>query len=288
MSTDMVKMETQNLQAWMANANALADATLLPPQYRKNPANILLAIQTGAPLGFGALESINGINVIDGKPGLNADLIQAAVRKAGHRLRFTGDDTFAEAVLIRADDPDFEFKVRWDMERAEQAGLTRKDNWRHYPAAMLRSRAIAEVARMGAADALHGVIYTPEELEASAPTIIEQAQKEKPVLQAPKTELFPADRWGEWSGHIKAAQTKDDLRDLYRDARNADVLKYQVPDSDLTFGQLIQECSNDLPDSSPDQSATETAEVVADQSTGEVVDAAWPEEAATEPDVTNG
>jgi hypothetical protein len=271
MSTDIVKLEAEALPVWMKNAEALAGANLLPPQYRQAPANILLAIQTGAPLGFGAMESIQGINVISGKPSMSADLIQAAVRKAGHKLRVTGDDTYAEAVLIRADDPDFQFKVRWDMARAKAAGLTGKDNWKHYPAAMLRSRAITEVARMGAADALHGVIYAPEELGAtvdqSGEVVSAPAAAQKP--SAPKAEAMSPERWEEWSGYVKAAKTKAELRVVYQDAGKAGVLPLIVPDVDVPFSQLLQEVAHDLPDEAEPEVAT--AEVIEGEP--------WPEEA---------
>lgn len=167
MSKDLVTAEAQQLDAYIRNAEELAKANLLPPAYRENPANVLLAIQTGAPLGFTAMQSISGIHIINGKPTMSADMVAAAVRRAGHKLRVEGDDMTARARLIRADDPDYEFKSVWTMERAKRAGLTSNSSWRQYPAAMLKARAITEVARQGANDALYGVIYTPEELGAS-------------------------------------------------------------------------------------------------------------------------
>lgn len=167
MSKDLVTAEAQQLDAYIRNAEELAKANLLPPAYRKNPANVLLAIQTGAPLGFTAMQSISGIHIINGKPTMSADMVAAAVRRAGHKLRVEGDDMTARAILIRGDDPDYEFKSVWTMERAKRAGLTSNSSWRQYPAAMLKARAITEVARQGANDALYGVIYTPEELGAS-------------------------------------------------------------------------------------------------------------------------
>lgn len=167
MSKDLVTTEAQQLDAYIRNAEQLAKANLLPPAYRENPANVLLAIQTGAPLGFTAMQSISGIHIINGKPTMSADMVAAAVRRAGHKLRVEGDDMTARARLVRADDPDYEFKSVWTMERAKRAGLLSNSSWRKYPAAMLKARAITEVARQGANDALYGVIYTPEELGAS-------------------------------------------------------------------------------------------------------------------------
>lgn len=151
----------------MQYAEAMAQASLLPRAYQRQPGNVLLAMEFGDALGIPAIQAINDIHVIEGKPTASANLIGALVRKAGHKLRVFGDDQQATAQVIRADDPDFTFEVTWTVQRAQQAGLVRKGgNWEKYPAAMLKARAITEVARAACPDALYGVIYTPEELGA--------------------------------------------------------------------------------------------------------------------------
>lgn len=147
-------------------AKTMAESNLLPAQYRKNPANLLFAVEYADALGVSRINAITSIHVIEGKPSASADLIASMVRRAGHKLRITGDETYAAAELIRCDDPEFTYKARWDLTKARQAGLLGKAVWKAYPGAMLRSRVITEVARMGASDALLGVIYTPEELGA--------------------------------------------------------------------------------------------------------------------------
>lgn len=164
--TELVKAEGNSLATKMQYAQAMAGSSLLPRDYQNKPANLLFALEYADALGIAPIHAITSIHVINGKPSASADLIAASVRRAGHKLRVTGNDTFAEAVLIRADDPDFEYVARWDMAKAKQAKLDTA-TWKAYPAAMLRSRAITEVARMGASDALYGVIYTPEELGAT-------------------------------------------------------------------------------------------------------------------------
>lgn len=149
-------------------AQALAGASLLPAQYRDRPANVLLAMELGDALGIPPIQAINGIHVIEGKPSASADLIASLVRRAGHKLRVTVNDaeSWATAQIIRADDPDFTYESRWDEAKAKAAGLWGKGNWSKHPGQMLRSRAITEVCRMGASDALYGVVYTPDELGA--------------------------------------------------------------------------------------------------------------------------
>ena len=149
-------------------ARMLADASLLPRAYQRQPANVLLAMQMGYALGLSPVDAINSIHVIEGKPSMSADLMAALVRRAGHKLRIreeaTQDGPRVTATLIRRDDPDFEFVVVWDRAKARAANLHGKGNWKTYEAQMMRNRAVTEVARQGASDVLHGVIYDPEEL----------------------------------------------------------------------------------------------------------------------------
>jgi len=165
--SDIVKHQpTTALSERMEFARALSTASLLPRAYQQNPGNVLLAMELGDALGIRPIQAINAVHVIEGKPSASADLIASLVRKAGHKLRISGDDTTATAQIIRADDPEFTYEATWTMDRAKAAGLTGKGVWKAYPAAMLKARAITEVARMGASDALYGVVYTPEELGA--------------------------------------------------------------------------------------------------------------------------
>lgn len=166
-SNEIARREpTAGLPEKMEWARALATSNLLPKQYQNNPGNLLFAVEYADALGVSRINAITSIHVIEGKPSASADLIASLVRRAGHKLRVLGDDSYAEAHLIRADDPEFTYKARWDVNKARAAGLLGKGVWKSYPGAMLRSRAITEVARMGASDALFGVIYTPEELGA--------------------------------------------------------------------------------------------------------------------------
>ena len=144
----------------MEYAKALAPSDLLPKQYRGNPANVLIAIEYGRALGLEPMAAIQGVHIVEGKPTASAQLIGALVRNAGHRLRVQGDDTHAVAVIVRADDPDFEFRAEWNLERAKQAGLAGRGPWKTYPAAMLKARAITEVARDACPEVLSGVAYT--------------------------------------------------------------------------------------------------------------------------------
>lgn len=169
----------------MTYAQALAESGLLPAQYRKQPANVLYALEYGATIGIGTMAAITGVHVIDGKPTASAGLISALVRRAGHRLRIRveyGQDGTPRAIaqIVRADDPEHTFESVWTLERAVRAGLVQiKDGrafardrngnplpWEKYTEAMLKARATTECARDACEEVLFGLHYTPEELGA--------------------------------------------------------------------------------------------------------------------------
>jgi hypothetical protein len=163
MSSD-VAIYAANVPDRMRYAEALAQASLLPEAYRRQPANVLLALESGAALNVAPMVAIQEIHVIKGKPTLSAQLQSALVRRAGHRLRVTGDATSAVCEITRADDPDFTFRSEWTRERAQAAGLLTNDTWRKYPQNMLKARAISECARDAGPDVIVGFGYTAEEL----------------------------------------------------------------------------------------------------------------------------
>ena len=183
MSAELTVHTGHELTEKMEWSKAMAPSGLLPKQYQGNPANLLFAVEYADALGIERINAITSIHVIEGKPSASADLIAGLVRRAGHRLRITGDDTYAKAVILRADDPEFEYEALWTIDRARTAGLAGKSVWKNYPAAMLRSRAITEVARMAASDVLLGVIYTPEEL--GADVSLDGTPTKPPAISAP-------------------------------------------------------------------------------------------------------
>lgn len=147
----------------IALAHELANASLIPAALRKRPADVLLVVEYGAELGLSPVVATQTLAVVDGKVTIPAALAATLARRAGHRLRVESHPDHAVARLHRADDPDYVFEARWDLDRAQAAGLAGKGAWRQYPAQMLTARATLEVVRMGAPEVLAGT-YAVEEL----------------------------------------------------------------------------------------------------------------------------
>lgn len=190
-------------------AQAMAKAGMLPKAYRNSPGDILLAQEYGLALGIGFTQVLTDIHVIEGRPSMSANLMQALIRKAGHRIRIRGDNRSATCSIVRKDDPEFPYSVTYTLDDAKLAGLMGKDNWRKYPASMLQARAIAMCARQACADVLAGIAYVPDELDTrgeivDAEPIMETAT---PAHTDPPAETEWMDTWD--ARYDEAVQTAD-------------------------------------------------------------------------------
>lgn len=252
-------------------AKALASSGMLPRQYQGNPANLLYAVEYAEMLGCHPLTAVTGVHVIDGKPSASAALISALVRKAGHRLRVTGDTKSATAQIIRADDPTFTFEVTFTMDDAKAAGLTGKGVWKNYPASMLKARAITQCARDACEDALSGLHYTAEELgaetdEDGVPVRAVQAQAVD-VEWGPQADGDPwslpvesptavtdTEWMAVWLAAVADATTKEVLQELWAEmvAKHKDLQLTDEDRADLT--EQFKGAARALPQERPEKS----------------------------------
>lgn len=184
----------------LQHAQAVAQSSLIPDGYRDQPANVLWAMDLADALSLPFPQVMQTMVVMRGRMTMSADLMAAVVRRAGHKLRLREQGMSVTATLIRQDDPDYEFTATWDEAKARQAGLWgQRGPWSLYPTQMLRSRAITEVCRQGASDALAGTVYTAEELQGDAAT----------TSATPATDTSPAP-----AEELQAAAAKDRSRAL--------------------------------------------------------------------------
>lgn len=211
----MNSLERAPVNDKISYARQLAHADLLPQEYKNAPANVLWAVEYGSMLGLSPMAAITGIHVIKGKPSASAGLISGLVRSAGHRIRVSIDRErmVATCTIVRRDDPDFEYRSDWSLDRAQRARLcslkdgmpTGTDGWGKYPEAMLKHRAVTECARDACEDVLFGLHYTPEELGAdvdesgtpvtvpseTAPAPVAQSSTPAPAMTAPEAPALP-------------------------------------------------------------------------------------------------
>lgn len=149
-----------------AMAARLAQSSLVPDAFRGKAADTFLAIAYGMELGIPPVSSLRSIAVIKGKPTLYADAMVGLVMSSGLAIYFSRVETEADIATYEtqrrgAPKPQ---RMSFSLDEAKAAGLTSSDGWKKYPAAMLRARAKAFLARDVYPDLLHG-IYSAEEMD---------------------------------------------------------------------------------------------------------------------------
>ena len=159
MSTDIA------LSDQMKKAEVMAASSLLPESYRKQPANLLWAMEMADALDVSLAQAITGISVIQGKPTMSAEMMRALVLRAGHR--FTVTDMSDQAVIVtvaRKEWPDDVQQFTFSMADAQHAGLAKSATYQKHPKAMLLARATSMACRAVFPDVVSGMGYTPDEI----------------------------------------------------------------------------------------------------------------------------
>ena len=132
----------------------------------KEAAQAVVKILAGQELGFGPFASMTGVNIIQNKPVLAANLMAAAVKRQGkYNYRITRmDDTGCELTFYEGKEAVGISK--FDKADAERAGLLGKDNWKKYPRNMYFARALSNGQKWYAPDVFNGAtVYTPDEFD---------------------------------------------------------------------------------------------------------------------------
>lgn len=145
-------------------AKAVATTDFVPNAYRGNPAAITAAILYGDEVGFGPMQSLAKIAVIDGKVTMYAEAQRALILAHGHELWIEEATTTRVTLAGRRRESDKTTLITWTLDDAKRAKLDQKPNWQRYPRQMLLARATAELARAVFADVIGGLAAI-EELE---------------------------------------------------------------------------------------------------------------------------
>lgn len=154
-------------------AKVLYASGLLPSSI-KTAQQALYVILTGRDLGLSPVQSLRSINVIQGKIEVAADMQLALFHRHGGRSHWA-ELTNDRAVLVLAAPWLTESHTEtFTMEDAKRAGLS-GDNWRKYPKAMLRSRAITAGMKSAGFDVLAGA-YAEGEIGGPEPVVTAEAE----------------------------------------------------------------------------------------------------------------
>jgi hypothetical protein len=145
-------------------AVALSPSSLIPKHLRSQSkeetlANVTLVLAYGAELGLGAVASLSGIAVVNGRPFAESQTLAAAVRASGLCLYLRRSECAQGKVTWethRRGDPAPESRTfTWEM--AGKAGLNGRDTYKAHPERMLSARALGWLLRDVYPDVVKGV-----------------------------------------------------------------------------------------------------------------------------------
>lgn len=154
--SNIIKFEEQT-----AIAKAFKDSGLFPDL--KSEAQAIVKVQAGLELGLEPFAAMQGIDIVQGKPRMNASLQAGLIKKSG-RYNYKVLEHSEQACKL-------EFYEKWgdswqsigtsefSMKEAQQAGLAAKDNWKKHPKNMLFARALSNGAKWYCADVFLTATY---------------------------------------------------------------------------------------------------------------------------------
>ncbi|MBW4675946.1 MAG: hypothetical protein KME52_18565 [Desmonostoc geniculatum HA4340-LM1] len=153
--------DLSRLSAMLAKSGFFADA--------KEAAQCGVKVLAGLELGFGAIASMTGVHIINGKPSIGANLMAAAVKRSGkYNYRITRHDSNG-CTIVFYDNAEVIGESTFTRDDAIAAGALDGKNghtWKKFPRNMMFNRAMSNGVRWYCPDIFAGsVAYTPEELD---------------------------------------------------------------------------------------------------------------------------
>jgi len=210
----------------------LADSEFAPKDFRGKPASCVLAVQHGAEIGLGPMQSIQSVAVINGRPSIWGDAALALVMGSAvcefvrERIDGEGENLVAVCETKRRGYP-APSVTQFSVADAKRAGLWGKSGpWTEYPRRMLQLRARGFGLRDAFPDVLKGLVTAEEAQDYPADTQAPAAPQkpEQPRLEAKA--VATDDRMGKARLAINAAKTMAQLDRIVRavNERHADGL----------------------------------------------------------------
>ena len=206
----------------VALADVICETEMVPQVLRGRPDAIVAVVLAGHELGLGPMQSLQSIDLIQGRPALSPEGMRALVLAKGHGFDVDATDEYATVLCRRREWPaEREWRAfTFTLADAERAHLLGKDNWAKYPEAMLTARATGKACRAIFADVIAGLGYTPDEVDVPAATVPPRTPSPADHLVAKPAEVQCAiDGAEEVVADILAEP--DDVRASFRDWRKS-------------------------------------------------------------------
>lgn len=224
MSDEIVVISPRDVGEVKTLSTLLAASNLMPQALKKKPEDVLAIVLAGAELKLAPMQAIRGMNIINGRVSLSADLMGALVKNSPiceylQLKESTG--SVATYATKRKGEPG-ETVLSFTIEQAKAAGLN-GDNWRKYPEAMLRARALSAICRAVYPDLCVGLYDSDsgeiEEKPVPTTPIAEHAASVKEQLRSAITDAEVVEVKPTIDSRIEAAASIDALKALVPELR---------------------------------------------------------------------
>ena len=173
-------------------ADRLCATSFVPQQFKGKPVEAAAAMLAGSEVGLSPMASLRAFDVIQGVAAPRALTMRAIAQSQGHE--FITDEATPSRVRMRGrrrGASEWQ-EVVWTIQRAQQLGLTGKDQWKKQPQTMLIARATTELVRLVAADAILGIGYSVEEIQDDAAETTTVVRATTPPARAQRKKAEPA------------------------------------------------------------------------------------------------
>ena len=192
----------QNLDEALKFADYLSNSDIVPKDFQKKPANILVAVQWGMELGLQPMQAMQSIAVINGRPSLWGDAIIALVRSSP-LCEYVYESDDGETATCRVKRVGEEEQTRtFSMTDAGLAGLKGKQGpWTQYPKRMRQMRARSFALRDVFPDVLRGMPMAEEVQDIPTEREISQPRRPEEPKQLP---AYPDAKFEESSAQWRA------------------------------------------------------------------------------------
>ena len=186
----------QTISEAMTFGKMLAESSFVPKDFKGKPADCVLAVQHGAELGLGPMQSVQSIAVVNGRPSIYGDAAIALAKGSpvceyvSERIEGDGDNMVAICEAKRRGDPQPTVST-FSVADAKKAGLWGKGGpWTQYPKRMLQMRARGFALRDAFPDVLRGLVTAEEAQDYQHVEPVKQEPRQTPAVR-PKFDEGP-------------------------------------------------------------------------------------------------
>jgi hypothetical protein len=177
----------QGFEHWQRVAKMISESNIVPQNYQKNVANVMIAIEMANRIGVSPFMVMQNLDIIKGKPSWSSTFIISAINSCGRfeplRFVFEGEKK-TDAFGCRAITTDKNGLVcqgplvNWAMVKAEGWLDKAGSKWKTMPELMFQYRAASFFGRLYAPDIMNGM-HSVEEVKDYVVTIDHSAELDR-------------------------------------------------------------------------------------------------------------